>query len=365
MGEKLDVTGSYFFNNSNTSNNQASNIQYINTDTANDFYDENQINTTKNFNHRVNLRFDYKIDDKNSLTFTPAISFQKNKSYSDLDGLRYVTLITPESKSTSTYRSNTSGYNSNNNLLLRHAFAKKGRTISLNLSAGFNHKDGYNYLNSVNEYYKTTTVSDTVNQYTDQVVNGYTYGANLSYTEPVGKKGQLQFSYSPAVTKNKSDQEVFQYDNSSGKYSMLDTSYSNKFDNTTSSHTVNASYRVGDRDNMFNVGISYKYTELDSKQIYPQVASVSKNFNNVLPNLMWRKKISAKSTINIMYRANTNTPSISQLQNVVNNSNSLLLTTGNPDLKQQVTNMLSARYSYTNTKKSTSFFCQPVFATGR
>lgn len=137
---------------------------------------------------------------------------------------------------------------------------------------------------------------------------------------------------------------------------MLDTSYSNKFDNTTSSHTVNASYRVGDRDNMFNVGISYKYTELDSKQIYPQVASVSKNFNNVLPNLMWRKKISAKSTINIMYRANTNTPSISQLQNVVNNSNSLLLTTGNPDLKQQVTNMLSARYSYTNTKKSTSFF---------
>lgn len=57
-----------------------------------------------------------------------------------------------------------------------------------------------------------------------------------------------------------------------------------------------------------------------------------------------------------MYRASTNTPSISQLQNIVDNSNTLLVTSGNPDLKQQVSNTLSTRYTYTNTQKGSSFF---------
>lgn len=355
-GKKLDVSGSYFFNNSNTNNNQGSNTQYINQGSVSDFYDENDTSNTKNFNHRINLRFDYKIDDKNSITFSPSLSFQKNNAYSYLDGLKYITTANLESSSKIRSSSRTSGYNSNNNLLYRHAFAKKGRTISFNISAGYNHKDANSYLNSINEYYKVPIVSDTVNQYTDQVVNGYSYSGTIAYTEPVGKKGQLQFNYSPSVTRSQSDKEVFQYDNSNGKYSVFDTAYSNKFDNITSSHTLNASYRVGDRDNMFAAGISYKYTELNSSQDFPISASVKKNFNNVLPNLMWRKKLSTKSSINLMYRASNNTPSISQLQNVINNTNTLLLSTGNPDLKQQVSNTISARYQYTNSQKSTSFF---------
>ena len=166
----------------------------------------------------------------------------------------------------------------------------------------------------------------------------------------------MQINYSPSVTKNKSDQEVYKYENANGKYSKFDSSFSNKFDNTTTSHTVSASYRLGDKDNMFSIGLSYKYLELNSKQFFPQWATVNKNFNNILPNLMWRKKINAKSNINIMYRAATSPPSISQLQNVINNNNTLLLTTGNPDLKQQFSNTLSARYSYSNTQKGKSFF---------
>jgi hypothetical protein len=41
---------------------------------------------------------------------------------------------------------------------------------------------------------------------------------------------------------------------------------------------------------------------------------------------------------------------------VYNNINPLFISTGNTDLKQQVGNMISARYQYTNTGKSKSFF---------
>lgn len=356
--KKLDVTGSYFFNNSNTGNSQVSNTQYFVKGASDQFYDETNTSNTKNYNHRINLRLNYKIDDKNSISFIPSVSFQKNDAVRSNIGSRYFTLSDLISSANSMTTSDNSGYNSTNNLLYRHAFAKKGRTISLNLTAGYNHKDGDTYLNSNNKYYSegSLVLDTTTNQLTDQLVNGHNYAANVSYTEPIGKKGQLQFSYSPSITKNNSDQEVFRFDNVSNKYSNLDTSYSNKFENTTTSHTTNASYRVGDKDNMFSVGVSYKYLELNSDQDFPNDLTVNKHFNNVLPNLMWRKKISAKSNINIMYRANTNTPSINQLQNVIDNSNVLFLRAGNPDLKQQTSNTLSARYTLNDTKKLTSFF---------
>ena len=301
---------------------------------------------------------EYKIDEKNSIIFTPALSLQKNNSNNNLYGTTSLSPVDILSTIKSITSNSTSGYNSNNNLLFRHAFAKKGRTISLNLSAGINHKDGNNYLNSESVYYKggVMTLDTLTNQFTDQLVNGHTISASVAYTEPVGKKGQLQINYSPSVTKNNSDQEVFQYDNGSQKYSRFDTAYSNKFENTTTTQSANMSYRVGDKDNMFNVGLSYKYLELNSDQAFPKAVTVNKHFNNVLPNLMWRKKISLKSTINVMYRASTNAPSISQLQNVIDNSNTLQLKSGNPDLKQQVSNTLSTRYTYTDTKKGQSFF---------
>ncbi|MFT3681377.1 MAG: TonB-dependent receptor [Ferruginibacter sp.] len=355
-GKKIDVTGSYFFNNSKTNNNQLSNAEYFIQDTANQLYDETTLSAANNYNHRINLRMEYKLDSSNSFVFTPSVSFQKNSRDNNVDGLRYYTLSDLISSTKYNSNSNTSGFNTNNNLLYRHAFAKKGRTLSVNLGVAANHKEGDTYLQSINEFFDASNNNDSIQQHTSQLVNGTTYSGNISYTEPVGKQGQLQLSYSPSFTKNKSDQQVYQFDRLSDKYALFDTSLSNKFDNTVNSHTAGVSYRVGNRDNMFSAGLSYKYTELNSDQLFPLQTTVNKSFNNLLPNLMWRKKLSTRSSINLMYRANTNTPSVTQLQDVINNNNPLFLSTGNPDLKQQTSNTLSGRYTYTNTSKGQSFF---------
>ncbi len=151
--KKVDVSGSYFFNNSNTGNTQISNTQYFIKGASDQFYDETNTSSSNNYNHRINFRLNYKIDDKNSILFTPSLSFQKNSSVRSNDGMRYITASELVSTANSATNSDNSGYNSNNNLLYRHAFAKKGRTISVNLTAGYNHKDGETYLNSNNKYY--------------------------------------------------------------------------------------------------------------------------------------------------------------------------------------------------------------------
>ncbi len=71
---------------------------------------------------------------------------------------------------------------------------------------------------------------------------------------------------------------------------------------------------------------------------------------------MWSKKIAARSNIRVFYRASTNFPSVTQLQDVVNNTNELRKSVGNPDLKQSYNHFLSGRYTFTNTLKGQSFF---------
>ena len=66
-GKKIDVTGSYFFNNSNTGNNETINQQNFITKDSTQYYDENTISNNINYNNRANLRLNYKIDSSNSI----------------------------------------------------------------------------------------------------------------------------------------------------------------------------------------------------------------------------------------------------------------------------------------------------------
>jgi hypothetical protein len=71
---------------------------------------------------------------------------------------------------------------------------------------------------------------------------------------------------------------------------------------------------------------------------------------------MYNCKFSKEENLRLMYRASTNPPSISQLQDVLDNSNPLFLTSGNPDLKQAYTHNFTTRYGKTNAQKATSRF---------
>ncbi len=353
--KKVEVSGSYFFNNSNLSNDRTSNGQYFLGDTT-QFYDEVTLSDRDNFNHRINMRLEYKLDSNNSFIFSPNISFQNNDAIEDVSGVRYFAPGELLSRTLFNNSSSNSGYNMNNSLLWRHSFAKRGRTLSINLRQSINDRKGETYLTSINEFFGGGGVNDTIRQFTDLDTRSRTYSADFSYTEPVGKKGQLQFNYRPSVSKSESDQQVLQFDNIINKFSDFDTSLSNRFDNSTTRHETGVRYRVGDRDNMFSAGIDFQTSRLESDQLFPEQVKVDKSFNNFLPNLMWRKKLSPNANIRLFYRAGTDVPSINQLQNVINNNNPLFLRSGNPELEQDYSHRLSARYTYTNTKKGSSFF---------
>jgi hypothetical protein len=365
-GTKLTLNTSYFWNKGVNNTNKLVNRQYILGGESSQYYEEESSSNTNNMNHRMNMRFEYNPDTNNSFILTPRLSLQDNNSIS-LSGASTASgpeFVSPYllNSSDNNNGSKATGYNFNNELLYRHKFGKKGRTISLNLGTGMNNRDRNNDLNT-GSYYKKLGIAtnDTVNQKAKTISDGLTLSSNLVYTEPVGKNSQVQLNYNVSYSKNNSDRKTNNYDSIIAQYTMLDTLLSNVYDNEYITHRVGTGYLYQTDKMNLNAGITYQYASLDGNTSFPFEDSTRKTFNNILSNLMFNYKFSKTTNLRMTYRASTNAPSTSQLQNVVDNSNPLLLSTGNPNLKQEYRHFAMARFSQSNKDKTANFFTMLFF----
>ena len=353
--KKLTISGSYFFNNSRNNNEGVNNKETFQP-TKNLFSLENSASSSVNTNHRLNARLEYKIDSANSIFIIPSISFQNNNSSSTSNTQNYFATNDSTGVSQNKNSADRNGYNIRNTIMYRHSFAKRGRSFSLSFNTAWSKNDGETMTDINNRIYDSGSVRTILsNRFRDSKTDGTNIGGNIAFTEPIGKKGQLQIDYSSGVQKNKANQQTFNYDGQ--KYTLFDAKLSNVFDNTVVTNNAGINYRLGQsRDEQLSFGVNFQHAKMESRRTFPTVTSVDKSFFNVLPNLMWRKKLSANVNVRVFYRASTNFPSISQLQDVVSDTNSLFVNSGNPDLQQSYTHFLSGRYTYTNSKTSKSFF---------
>ncbi|MCW3123199.1 MAG: TonB-dependent receptor [Flavipsychrobacter sp.] len=354
-GKKLKVTGSYFFNSTdNTTSSDITRNYFTTNDTTNTYHEYNN-SETKNFNHRANLRLEYTIDSFNSIIFTPGVSFQKNNSVSNTTAFDSLG-NTLSSRTSNRNTADNNGYNSSNNLLIQHKFHKPRRTISLNIGSSINEKNGTGSYFSQNNFYNPDTSSLRDQRY-NLYNTGYSISPNLTYTEPVGKKGQIMANYSPSFSKNSIDKDTYDPFTPGGQdYVVLDTQYSNKYNNTYNTQKGGLSYRITDKKSTFSFGANAQYAMLNGQQQFPTARTVDKDFTNVLPMAMYNYKYDDGRNLRIMYRTNTQAPSISQLQNVVDLSNPLLLKTGNDSLKQDYEQTFIVRYGLTKAKTAKNFF---------
>lgn len=353
--KKVDFTGSYFINYSDNNSENDLYRHYITSWNEGPTYQEDSDRNSININHRASFKIDWKIDSINSVLFKPKISIQQNNGSSALFGenIQSASLL---NNTTNNYSSNLRGINFSSPLLFRHLFTKKARTFSLNLNPGYNQNSGSNNLNSTTRFFTDTLSADSLNQIANLNVEGFTLSSNIMYTEPINDNSQLMFSYGVNINKSESDKKTFDFSGVENEYNSFDTALSNTFNSEYQSHAAGINYRYQKGKLNFITGLSYQYAQLKAEQVFPSDFNLDKTFNSVLPNARFQYKFSTRKNLRIFYRSNNNAPSVSQLQNVINNSNPLQLTAGNPNLKQDWQNSLTLRYSSSNTEKSKSFF---------
>lgn len=352
--EKLNVSASYFFNNTKNENESEVFSPSITAEGKTLNFDTKRKASSTNNNHRFNMRFEYKPDSNNTIMYIPSWSFQSNKSKSATNASAIYAEGDSSYITDASSRSNRTGFNIGNHLMYRHSFSKPGRSLSLSLQANFYKNDGDNYnLTNISKY-ENINLPNVRNQYRSNPTTTATYAARLNYTEPIGKEGVMEFSYTPSIRVNKRDQETFDYDGIA--YTLPNQSQSNQFENTVTAHNGGINYRLGkSRENQFSAGFDLQYSILESERKKPTMGTVDQNFFAFLPNLRWSKKISRYGSLRIYYRSGTDFPSIDQLQDVIDSTNQTSIITGNPNLKQTYSHSGVARYIYANTKNSNSF----------
>lgn len=360
-GSDLTINGSYFFNHTKNFNDQIINREYFTEPLTSQFYNENFNSSSKNFNHRVNMRVEYNFDSLNSIIITPRLYFQDNSSANILSGFNYLNSILNNSTNNSNSSDN-NGYNLSNELLLRHKFVLPGRTISLNLNTGINKRNSENQLHSFSKFIGSSFVDeDTTDQITNNLTKGYNISSDLNYTEPIGENAQLQASISANFSRNKSDKKANLFNPATSLYDNLDSLLSNEYQNDYRTLRGGLSYRYRNEELNLSVGFSYQQSALKGEQIFPLPNVLRKEYSRVLPNARLQYKFSETSNLRINYNSGVNPPSISQLQNTPDNTNSLFLRSGNPNLEVENNHRISARYLHADLKSGSSFFAMIFF----
>jgi len=353
---KWKVNGNYFFNNSELDVAQNTKRQTILPDSTFFTFQDNN-NTTKTNNHRLNFRIDYQIDSLNSLRIVPNISITQT-DYNNLSiGRTLSNELAPINNANTSNLSDNAQLTYSNLLLYRHKFRKRGRTFSANVTVSGSTQDSKDFNNVLNEFYVADTVgfSQDTRQQAKQDNNNISFRGGLSYTEPLTRKHSLEFNYEGTNSRNLTDRRVFDFDEVTQDYILPNNQLTNDFDNKFFSNRLGLNLITTKLKYNYTLGFAAQYATQNNLDL-TRNTKFNREFINLFPNAQFRYNFGRNRRLRIDYRGSTNQPSSTQLQPVPDNTNPLNITQGNPDLKQEVVNTLRANFVSFNITKFSSFF---------
>jgi len=346
-GTKLSSYGNYSFSNSNNDviSNQLQQNNFQNSLIATN---QNSVKNVIGNNHRFDWNLEYRPDSLNYIKFSPNFSYGsssngENTSYLQYDASRL------SSDGTTLRNTDSKNPNFGANLLLNHRFQKRGRNISLYISAN----------NS-----KTNQEDDQLTQYINYIVNGGTSNvyrnqqlydnnrnsrlfSNFSYNEPLSPKANLEFSYNHSTTTYKNARETF--DISQAGISSYNTSLSNNYNYSFSTDRFGLNYRFNEKKYNYSFGISAQPSVLEGKSVVMGISTPNRNTGfNIIPSARYSYNFSRTRAVNAFYFARANEPTYIQLLPTPDISNPQYPVYGNPNLAAEFTHILNFRYNNFN-----------------
>lgn len=190
------------------------------------------------------------------------------------------------------------------------------------LSGKMSNTDGNTYTDYLNTLYSADGLSETdsYSQWKQTLNRQYTLRSNLSYTERLTDYMQLQLGYKLSYTDSENDRKTYKKSAVSDLYDQLDESLSNEYQSgyLTQAGSVGLRYRAGKFNAM--LGVDAQWADLRGlsagRQFVAQVFSI-------LPSFTMRYSLDRTNSLQLRYRSKSSAPSVTSLQNVIDNSNPL------------------------------------------
>jgi hypothetical protein len=364
----FDINGSYSFNHINTDNEQLSYRQTFLTDSTL-IRDGMRASKNENDNHRLNMNLVYTVDSFNSIIYNPNLNYQKTFNTFSTDSISVFSQKPGGDRylaNQNLTRTNTEGdgYNWVNNLIWRHRFRKKGRTLAVTLG---------NTLGSTNRSIRSRFDGRSFNpggfKWQDSTANvlnrtdGETenYSAAVSYTEPIGRDKVLEFNYGYTRNRSRSERVVLGFDPATEKYAIRDERLSNSFENQNSANRFGTNLRVVKKKYNYQFGFAAQLATLEGINL-TRNTTVRQTFTNVFPTASFNYQFARSRSLRFNYRGNTRQPNVTQLQEVPDVSNPQNVYIGNPGLSQEFTNNFTLSYNFFDIIKFRNLFAFITFS---
>ncbi len=386
---KLKIDGSVRWNHSDGDTFSRNSSETFFSGTTSSFNNSNRQSYSRSNQWNAQMRLEWQPDSMTNIMFRPNVSYStndgKNRNVSATfdedpynyshDPLQEIRDIIQKSKSqeypngiVKNYSlDNGLSYSDNTNLRGMLQFNRRlnnsGRNITLQVNANYGTGITKQISNNIVNYFQivdpvTLLPIDSVyqtNRYNVTPQDNWGYSLRVNYSEPIARQVYLQFGYRYQYSFTKSDRKTYslppldEYGNIIPAYrefnpylsplpNPLETYIDNKLSRwseyTNYTHTAEVMLRIVRKAFNFNIG----FQVLPQKSHYVQDylnnhADTTRNVTNVTPTLDFRWKKSQTGQLRFTYRGNTSQPSMSDLLDIVDDSNPLRITRGNPGLK--------------------------------
>ena len=353
-GDKVKLNASYLFRHSKNFNESSRLREYVLPDVEGQRYTESSENTRWSKSHRFNMRLEYNIDSNNRILFRPNITADIDDESSFFSGRTFAD-SGPINETENQRNGRYTNFDFDSRLYYSRRFAKAGRSLRLGIETG-NHKnddDGDRYTENL--FYDPDEREEIIRQNIIRARTGFSWEASASYTEPIGKNGMMELEYQAGNRRDDSDQLTYDMDDL-GNHTRIDTALSNTFNSNYLSQEAEIGYQYALEKLRVQVEAEFQHAQLKNDQQFPSPFALRRAFRSVLPSVRIDYEFTDSKTLEFDYDTRTNAPSIGDLQDVIDNSNTLHLRTGNPDLDQSYSNNFRLRYRSYNPTTERSFF---------
>ncbi len=319
-------------------------------------YTYTTLDTTNNISnsHRFALDIKANLGETTQITFRPTASY----SYSDNLANNYDVSM----------RDGNNTINDSEDSSSSDSYALSGDLNILQKLGATNYfgvKFGGNINNSTsntyiigNSYYDMLGALDTIaqNQNSDILNTNNTVNAGVEFAQRLGEKSNISINYDYEYNWSDNDRKTFLIDEVTGDImDDVDTTLSNHFLRDYHTNTVSTRYNFTGENSKLMLSVGYRNALLENQELFPD-DSYNRNysFNGMTVSGMYTYQPNKQgASLRIGYRGTPNYPSVTQLQDVMNNDNPLQLSSGNPDLEQSYQHSLNFRYHGANMQKST------------
>ena len=405
---RFEIGGNLMYSHSNTDALSTSNSEtFLTAGSSSSFGRSWSHSVSKSTNVNGRLRLEWNPDSMTNITFRPSYNYAESSNHgaslsgtfnddpNTVNGMEvsldsicavnfaanypalYAIMVNTNSRYTlgDSKRHNVAG-----ELNLVRRLGSNGRNVSLRLNGGYSKSESNSY--SISDIKYNTTSGRTpsfLNQYATSPSKSWNYAARLGYVEPIAKGWFAEFRYQFSYKYSDADRSRFNLDSLAyepyssmwgGQYASygdasnyptigsLPTAddvlnYIRDLNNSQYAtykyynHTATAGVRYNTSAINFNAGVDFnpEKTKLAYNRPGQNIDTlITRIVFKVFPQVRFRYRFSKTNNLDIRYRGSSSQPSMTDLIAVVDDSNPLNISMGNPGLKPAWSNTLRINY---------------------